>query len=415
MLTDYHVHLRPGRGRTRPPSATSPPTTSSATARPRRSAGSRSSAWPSTSTASCSRSTSGSTPGTGTGPPTTWTSTATSCAGPGSRLGIEADFLPGREDRVANFLDGRPWDYVVGSVHFLRDDAVDVHGEPDWEAWDIWRGADPEKVWARYFETLGEAARSGHVRHPGPPRPGEGVGRPRAACRTATCAASTSARWTGSPRVDVAIEVSTAGPAQAGRARSTRRAAFLEMCLDAGRPVALSSDAHMPEQLGYEYERAVEWLSDLGVTELAVFERPRRGGWSRSDERARRRASASTRTGSRRAAAGARRRRDRRTPRAASPATRDADVLTHAVIDALLGAAGPRRHRPALPGHRRALARRRLASSCCARSCAHARRARSRAGNVDATVACEEPKLGPYRDDDARAPGRGARAWSRTR
>ena len=36
----------------------------------------------------------------------------------------------------------------------------------------------------------------------------------------------------------------------------------------------------------------------------------------------------------------------------------DADVLTHAVIDALLGAAGPGRHRPALPGHRRALARR---------------------------------------------------------
>ena len=43
------------------------------------------------------------------------------------RLGIEADFLPGREDRLANLLDGRPWDYVVGSLHFLRDDAVDLH------------------------------------------------------------------------------------------------------------------------------------------------------------------------------------------------------------------------------------------------------------------------------------------------
>ena len=81
--------------------------------------------------------------------------------GSGLRLGVEADFLPGREDRVANFLDGRPWDYVVGSVHFMGDDAVDVHGEPDWEAWDIWRGGDPDKVWARYFETLGEAARTG--------------------------------------------------------------------------------------------------------------------------------------------------------------------------------------------------------------------------------------------------------------
>jgi histidinol-phosphatase (PHP family) len=48
------------------------------------------------------------------------------------------------------------------------------------------------------------------------------------------------------------------------------------MCLEAGRPVALSSDAHKPEQLGYEYERAVEWLSDIGVTELSVFEKRER-------------------------------------------------------------------------------------------------------------------------------------------
>ena len=70
---------------------------------------------------------------------------------------------------------------------------------------------------------------------------------------------------------DVAIEVSTAGLRKpAGEMYPARP--FLEMCLDAGRPVALSSDAHRPEQLGYEYERAVEWLSDLGVTELSVFE-----------------------------------------------------------------------------------------------------------------------------------------------
>jgi histidinol-phosphatase (PHP family) len=52
--------------------------------------------------------------------------------------------------------------------------------------------------------------------------------------------------------------------------------AFLEMCLDAGRPVALSSDAHRPDQLGYEYERALELLDGFGVTEIAVFERRER-------------------------------------------------------------------------------------------------------------------------------------------
>jgi histidinol-phosphatase (PHP family) len=49
--------------------------------------------------------------------------------------------------------------------------------------------------------------------------------------------------------------------------------AFLQWCLECGCPVALSSDAHVPEQLGYEYGQALELLGELGVTELAVFER----------------------------------------------------------------------------------------------------------------------------------------------
>jgi histidinol-phosphatase (PHP family) len=42
--------------------------------------------------------------------------------------------------------------------------------------------------------------------------------------------------------------------------------------VDAGNPIALSSDAHTPEQLGFEYEQALTLLSDVGVTEIAVFE-----------------------------------------------------------------------------------------------------------------------------------------------
>ena len=34
------------------------------------------------------------------------------------------------------------------------------------------------------------------------------------------------------------------------------------MCLEAGNPIALSSDAHVPEQLGFGYEQALELLDD---------------------------------------------------------------------------------------------------------------------------------------------------------
>jgi histidinol-phosphatase (PHP family) len=188
----------------------------------------------------------------------------------GLRVGIEADFLPGREDRLANFLDGRDWDYVVGSIHFLRDDALDLHGEPDWEPWDIWRGSDPEKVWTRYFETLGEAARSGLfdiLAHPDLVKVFAG----RVPVPDGDLRRFYERAMDGIAESDVAVEVSTAGLRKPVAEIYPARA-LLEMCLDAGRPVALSSDAHRPEDLGYEYERAVGLLGDLGVGELAVFE-----------------------------------------------------------------------------------------------------------------------------------------------
>jgi histidinol-phosphatase (PHP family) len=48
------------------------------------------------------------------------------------------------------------------------------------------------------------------------------------------------------------------------------------MVVDAGNPIALSSDAHRPDELGRDYDQALDLLSDLGVTELAVFERRQR-------------------------------------------------------------------------------------------------------------------------------------------
>jgi histidinol-phosphatase (PHP family) len=186
------------------------------------------------------------------------------------KLGIEADFIPGREDRMANLLEEQEWDYVIGSVHFIRDEAVDMPGE-----WDIWTThGNPDRVWARYFETLGEAARSGLfdiLAHPdlvkvwGKDRPV-----PEGDLRRFYELA-----MEGIAESDVAIEVSTAGLRKpVGEIYPAR--AFLEMCLEAGRAVALSSDAHEPGQVGHRYEEAVEWLRSLGVTEIAVFERRQR-------------------------------------------------------------------------------------------------------------------------------------------
>ena len=181
------------------------------------------------------------------------------------RLGIEADFIPGREDRLANLLEARAWDYVLGSVHFLRDEAVDMRGD-----WDVWRSPDPEKTWRRYFETLGEAAKSGLfdiLAHPDLVKVwGDEAPRPEGDLRRFYDVA-----MEGIAESDVAVEVSTAG-LRKPVGEIYPDPAFVEMCLDAGRPVALSSDAHRPEELGHRYEEALEWLERLGVDRVAVFE-----------------------------------------------------------------------------------------------------------------------------------------------
>ncbi|HYP48738.1 MAG TPA: histidinol-phosphatase [Thermoleophilaceae bacterium] len=190
------------------------------------------------------------------------------------RLGIEADYVAGAEGRMAALLEGRDWDYVVGSVHFVADKALDLSGLEAWRVWDIWRSDDPEKVWTRYFEALGEAARSGMFDILAHPDLVKVFGRegpwPEGDLRRFYELA-----MEGIAESDVAIEVSTAGLRKpVGEIYPS--AEFLEMCLEAGRPVALSSDAHRPHQLGHEYARAVEWLGERGVREICVFERRRK-------------------------------------------------------------------------------------------------------------------------------------------
>ncbi len=185
--------------------------------------------------------------------------------GAGLKLGVECDFVPGAEDRTANLLEAREFDYVLGSVHFVGEQAVDHEG------WDVWESqGDADEVWRRYFEALGECARSGLfdiLAHPdlvkvwgrGRPLPDRD---PRHFYEPAVEAIAESG---------AAVELSTAGLRKpVGELYPAR--AFAEMCVEAGLPFALSSDAHLPEQIGFGYDRALDFLTELGVGEIAVFD-----------------------------------------------------------------------------------------------------------------------------------------------
>jgi len=186
------------------------------------------------------------------------------------RLGIEADYIAGREDRMASLLDVHEWDYVVGSVHFLGEHAVDFD-----DALDVWRHeSSAERVWKRYFEAVAQSALTGMfdiIAHPdlvkiwGSARP-QPDSDPRRYYEPAVEAMLAA---------DVAMEVSTAGLRKPVAEIYPSRA-MLEMAVDAGLPIALSSDAHRPEHLAFGYDAAQELLRECGVSEIAVFERRER-------------------------------------------------------------------------------------------------------------------------------------------
>jgi histidinol-phosphatase (PHP family) len=184
------------------------------------------------------------------------------------RVGLEVDWIPGREEQIARLIGDRPWDYIIGSVHFIADRAVDHDG------YDIWLTSSPDEVWASYFDALGEAAASGlfdvlahpdlvkvwGAKRPAPPRPlaeyyGLAIERIAAA--------------------DVAIEVSTAGMRKpVGEIYPARE--LLEMLVAAGKPVSLSSDAHEPAAIGQGYESALALMRACGIDTVSVFEGRRR-------------------------------------------------------------------------------------------------------------------------------------------
>lgn len=181
------------------------------------------------------------------------------------KLGIEADFVPGREERMRALLEERDWDYVIGSIHFIAEGAL------DYDKFDVWNsGRSPDHVWRTYFTWLGELAASGMfdvlahpdlVKHWGKERPW-----PEKDLRFYYDIAMEKIAESG-----IAVEVSTAGLRKpVGEIYPS--SAFLEMVVDAGNPIALSSDAHTTEDLGYRYDEAVQFLADHGVTEIAVFE-----------------------------------------------------------------------------------------------------------------------------------------------
>ncbi len=176
-------------------------------------------------------------------------------------LGIEADWIPARAEKLAQELAAYPYDVVLGSVHFIDDWAFDdpelTHAYENWSQ---------ESLWERYFAELVTAAQSGLfdvMAHPDLVK--KFNFRPEAEPLELYDEVARELAQTG-----VAIEVSTAG-LRKPCAEMYPSQGFLNACGRAGVLATTGSDAHRPEEVGYRLESAHEALRLAGYHSVALF------------------------------------------------------------------------------------------------------------------------------------------------
>lgn len=178
------------------------------------------------------------------------------------KASLEVDFLPEHVEELRAILSQYPWDYVLGSVHFLGTWGIDM--DPDYG----WPTADVDAVYQAYFDTLTAAADSGlfHVlAHPDLVKKfGHRPSFPLDDVYDQLAKAAKAA--------DVAIEISTAGlhkpigelyPAEA----------LLTRFFDRGVPITLASDAHQPEHVARDFDQSIALAQRVGYESIALFDK----------------------------------------------------------------------------------------------------------------------------------------------
>lgn len=178
------------------------------------------------------------------------------------KLGVEVDYLPGKEKELARLLARDPFDFVIGSIHFMDD-------------WDFthplyasqYETADLAQIYRRYFELVWQACASGLFDIIGHIDVVKKFGH-------RLSDAAMEPYWRQTARVlkenGLCYELNSSGrAAPAGEFYPGRR--LLEICFQEDVPVTLGSDAHGPEQVGRYFDDAIRLLEEIGYCRLAVF------------------------------------------------------------------------------------------------------------------------------------------------
>ena len=177
------------------------------------------------------------------------------------KVALEADFLFGYEDETRAMLQSYPYDYVIGSVHFIKQWAFDNPEDTD-----QWKSKDINQVYRFYYDLLRKSAESrlfdimGHVDLV------KKFGHRSSEDMTDEIMQTAQVfKQTG-----VAIEINTAGLRKLVKEIYPSLPALKIYC-KAGVPLTFGSDAHDPKDVGRDFDKGVELAKAAGYKEYSLF------------------------------------------------------------------------------------------------------------------------------------------------
>jgi histidinol-phosphatase (PHP family) len=183
------------------------------------------------------------------------------------RLGLEADFFPETVATLANRLAPFPFDYLIGSIHFVEGFPVDENAD-EWEALTV---EARDARWRLYWTRVRQLAESrlfdiaGHLDVP------KKFGyRP-----TIDLAAEEAAALEAIAEAGMAIELNTAGwDKPVGEAYPAPR--LLRAACRRGIPLVINADAHQPRDLTNHFSRARALAREAGYREVVTYRQRQR-------------------------------------------------------------------------------------------------------------------------------------------
>lgn len=182
-------------------------------------------------------------------------------------LGIEVDYIPGKEREIDLCLALYPYDIILGSVHFLDGWAFDSPYETN-----RYDGLDLKAFWSSYYGTLSDAVRTGLF---------DVVAHPDLAKKFGYRIDWESEKemvhglLSEMKRKDMALEVNTAGLRwPSGEIYPSGR--VLEMANSMGISITIGSDAHCPEDICRDFSTAASAIESAGYREIARFRQRKR-------------------------------------------------------------------------------------------------------------------------------------------